>query len=219
MSPEYLAISKQQKKELTTLLSRQYEKPAKGMDTFPLGKFSALLTQFGTSELRALPGNLKYEALIQKGMLLGYKELRVYNGQAYGYHWGIDILSPAGTPVYAADNGKIIRVCCISDLTEEFGGETFGNYIVAENQHHAMPIYTLYGHLAHLGKSIVRGQRIAKGQQLGVMGNEFTVENGGWPPHLHLQIALSPDGLWAYGDLELEELTLNPEEVFEIMKK
>ncbi len=203
--------------ELIALLSLHLQEPVRGMTKFPKGEFSDLVTRIGTTDLHALPGNALYEEIVQKGMILSYKEPRTYNGQFYGYHWGIDVLSPEGTAVFAADEGIVVDSCTISNLTEEFGGETYGNYIVTTKRYGTQDIFLLYGHLAHLDHKFSEGQQIAKGEQLGVMGKAFTVENGGWPPHLHFQIAKGIEGLWAYGGLELEALTVNPEIIFRLM--
>ncbi len=47
--------------------------------------------------------------------------------------------------------------------------------------------FTLYGHLSPAAIAGLRpGQIIAAGQQFATLGTP--AENGGWPPHLHLQV-------------------------------
>ncbi|MFH1637876.1 MAG: peptidoglycan DD-metalloendopeptidase family protein [Candidatus Woesearchaeota archaeon] len=204
------------KQELTKVLANNFEKPITGMEKFPLGTFEELIRSFGTTDLHSLPGNILYEKIIKEGMILRYKEQRIYNGETYGYHWGIDILSPEGTPVFASDEGKVIDAYAIDDLTEDFGGETYGNYVVLQGKYGSKNVFTLYGHLANINNSYREGQIIAKGEQIGVLGKGFTVENGGWPPHLHFQVATSIKGLDAYGSILLEKRTINPELIFGI---
>lgn len=204
------------RKVLTNYLAEIFQQPVKGMGNFKLGKFSEFVPAFGTTDLKSLPSIPAYVSLINNGLILGYKEPRMYNSEDYGYHWGIDIMSPEGTPVFAADDGIVLETVVISDISDDYSGTTYGNCIVLQNQYNENIVYTLYGHLANLEDRFCNGQAIKKGEQLGIMGKGFTVENGGWPPHLHFQVGLSFMGLLAYAGLELEKETLNPLEIFKI---
>jgi 4-aminobutyrate aminotransferase-like enzyme len=52
------------------------------------------------------------------------------------------------------------------------------------------PFFTLYGHLAHeVTKRLAPGQTVAAGDIIGLLG--VPEENGGWTPHLHLQLGLT----------------------------
>ena len=206
------------KEELMTYLQKAMHQPIAGMDKFPLAQFNDLEQQFGTTDFTTLPGNPKYEELVRRGMILGYNEERKYNGHPFGQHWGIDILSPPGTLVTAALGGEVIDTRSICDRRAEFFNFSYGNYVVLEAMYEKKPIFVLYAHLGDLEHRFEIGQRLARDEPLGVIGEGFTHENGGWPPHLHFQVATAVFGVSAYAP-DLEALTLNPEDIFGIRPK
>ena len=196
------------KQSLTDFLTGKLVYPIEGMEKFPLGKFSELMEQFGTTDFEKVVQMPQYERIITEGMILGYAERRVYNGVEFGYHWGIDVMCESYTKVYAADDGVIIKVNSVNDLSEKFTEQNFGNYMIVLNKHEGQDVFTLYGHLGYI-HSFTKKQQIGKGDFVGLVGESFTVENGGWPSHVHVQMGLSMQGLNPYGGLELEELTLD----------
>jgi murein DD-endopeptidase MepM/ murein hydrolase activator NlpD len=88
------------------------------------------------------------------------------------YHNGQDIAVPSGTPVYAADSGKVV----VSGWT---GG--YGNYIAIDHGH---GISTGYGHNSRLLVSV--GEKVVKGQKISLSGNTG-LSTG---PHLHFEVRL-----------------------------
>lgn len=86
------------------------------------------------------------------------------------FHSGLDITCPYGYPIKAADGGVVIDA-------RYWGG--YGNTIIID---HGNGTSTLYGHLSRFYVS--RGQRINKGQNLGLAGST------GWStgPHLHFEV-------------------------------
>ena len=91
-------------------------------------------------------------------------------------HPGIDLSTPSGTPVYAADTGLVI-----------FAGWTgigYGNTIVID---HGNGYRTLYGHLSQV--STYCGARVAAGALIGLSGS--TGNSSG--PHLHFEVRV-PSG-------------------------
>lgn len=99
-------------------------------------------------------------------------------------HLGVDVWGPAGTPVYAPLAGVVHS----SGVDPTAGG--YGAVLILEHPGpDGQPFYTLYGHLAeesvrHLGART----QVQRGQQIARLGPP--AENGGWPPHLHLQLTL-----------------------------
>lgn len=89
------------------------------------------------------------------------------------FHSGIDIGAKAGTPVYAAAEGTVVSAG--SDSAR-------GNNIVID---HSNGIRTRYMHLSRM--DAVKGERIAKGQQIGLVGS--TGRSTG--PHLHYEVILN----------------------------
>lgn len=86
------------------------------------------------------------------------------------WHTGIDLASSVGTPVRAANGGRVIFVGWNS-----FG---YGTTIVLAHG----PFTTLYGHLS--GYNVFCGQDVAPGQVIGAVGS--TGNSSG--PHLHFEI-------------------------------
>jgi 4-aminobutyrate aminotransferase-like enzyme/Ser/Thr protein kinase RdoA (MazF antagonist) len=100
-------------------------------------------------------------------------------------HMGIDIFAPAGTPICAP---LAATVLCSEWRDEHLG---YGGWIILE---HEIPgtdakFCTLYGHLSKACTQALRvGQTLQPGDQFAELGAEH--ENGGWPPHLHLQLGV-----------------------------
>lgn len=101
-------------------------------------------------------------------------------------HVGLDIGGPATTPIFAFEDGSIHS---FADNDED---GSYGPTIVTEHQleinGHHRNIWLLHGHLSR--ESLVNlkvGARINRGDQIATIGGEH--ENGGWPPHVHLQLS------------------------------
>jgi len=92
---------------------------------------------------------------------------RVLNGQARSPHTGVDFPTPSGTPVHAAQSGRVV-------LAENlFYG---GNAVVID---HGLGVYTFYGHMESL--DVAAGDAVEKGAVLGKVGATGRVTG----PHLH----------------------------------
>jgi murein DD-endopeptidase MepM/ murein hydrolase activator NlpD len=92
-----------------------------------------------------------------------------YGQRGGGFHSGVDIAAPQGTPVVASDNGVVT-------YTGWNGG--YGKCVIIS--HGASS--TLYGHLSQVTAS--HGQKVQKGQTIGLVGS--TGKSTG--PHLHFEI-------------------------------
>ncbi|MEY3606342.1 MAG: hypothetical protein RL289_522 [Actinomycetota bacterium] len=99
-------------------------------------------------------------------------------------HLAVDLFAPAGTPVYAALDGKVFL---FNDNTAHLDN---GPMIVLEHQtDQGVKFHTLYAHLSREsldGLSV--GKEIKSGQQIATMGTEEV--NVGWPPHTHFQVIM-----------------------------
>lgn len=91
-------------------------------------------------------------------------------------HSGVDLAVPEGTPVYAADNGKVIVA---GDLDNGYG-----NYIILDHQN---GYKTLYAHNSELLVAV--GDIVAKGEQIALSGN--TGNSTG--PHLHFEVHVNDE--------------------------
>jgi murein DD-endopeptidase MepM/ murein hydrolase activator NlpD len=103
-------------------------------------------------------------------------------------HHAIDILAPRGTPVLAADDGRVLRVSWNS---------AGGNTVYATDVEGRIVYY--YAHLDHYRESLAAGMPLAKGDTIGFVGT-----TGNAPkdiPHLHFQIMRMPhDGKYWNGE-------------------
>jgi murein DD-endopeptidase MepM/ murein hydrolase activator NlpD len=87
-----------------------------------------------------------------------------------GYHTGIDLAAPSGTPVRAAADG-------IAYALPDY--EIYGNHVVIA---HAGGVGTVYAHLSSI--STAWGQRVRTGDVIGYVGS--TGNSTG--PHLHFEV-------------------------------
>ena len=86
-------------------------------------------------------------------------------------HRGIDYVAPAGTPILAAGDGRVLKAMRTAPN---------GNFITLQ---HANAIQTKYLHLSKFARGIRSGSRVRQGQVIGYVGAT------GWAtaPHLHYE--------------------------------
>lgn len=107
----------------------------------------------------------------------------LFERDARTIHMGIDIGGPVGTPIHAPMHGTIAY--------QGFNPTPFdyGHVIVTKHQH--PDIGTLWILLGHLSRASIEqhcvGQAFEAGAILGFIGDKQ--ENGGWNPHLHIQLS------------------------------
>jgi len=89
------------------------------------------------------------------------------------YHCGIDISAPLGHPVVASADGAVILLDSRPD---------YGNLIIID---HGSGLTTRYAHL--LGFRVTLGQRVKKGQLIGLVGKTGRASG----PHLHYEVRLN----------------------------
>jgi murein DD-endopeptidase MepM/ murein hydrolase activator NlpD len=94
-------------------------------------------------------------------------------GRAHNAH---DIMAERGTPVLAADDGRIIRIA-----RNTLGGLT----IYASDPQERLVYY--YAHLDRYKSGIEAGMRVSKGQVIGFVGSSGNASPNA--PHLHFQVA------------------------------
>jgi murein DD-endopeptidase MepM/ murein hydrolase activator NlpD len=97
---------------------------------------------------------------------------RVFNGQPRAPHSGADLRATTGTPIYAANRGRIVLA---KDLFFS------GNAVFID---HGYGLYTTYLHLSKIDVAV--GDIVERGQQLGLAGATGRVTG----PHLHWGVRL-----------------------------
>lgn len=95
---------------------------------------------------------------------------RILNGEPRSPHSGLDIAAPAGTPVVAANTGRVA-----------FVGDFFfnGRFVVVD---HGLGVFTVYTHLRTV--EVREGDMVEKGAAIGEMGSTGRATG----PHLHFSV-------------------------------
>lgn len=100
----------------------------------------------------------------------------------WGYHVADDVCHQAGTPVYAAAEGRVVY----SARTPS--SYRWGNLIMIEHYNaDGSTVVSLYGHLGD-NRVVGAGTVVPKGQLLGYVGPDWSAQNGNWSAHLHFGI-------------------------------
>jgi peptidoglycan LD-endopeptidase LytH len=114
-------------------------------------------------------------------------------------HRALDILAPRGTPVLAADDGKILRI----------GPNPLGGNTVYATDPLGRVVY-YYAHLDAYQPGLAVGATIARGDTLGIVGTTGNAPKD--TPHLHFQVMRMPsDGKYWDGE------PINPYPLFLLM--
>lgn len=107
---------------------------------------------------------------VEGGVSSPYGLRRVFNGEPRGFHKGLDLRSPEGTP---------IRACADGVVTLADNLYFSGNAVYLD---HGLGVTTAY---LHMSKIMVRpGDSVQRGQVIGLVGSTGRVTG----PHLHLTL-------------------------------
>lgn len=93
-------------------------------------------------------------------------------GRGGDFHPGLDIAAGTGTPISAADGGRVMIAGWVSG---------YGNYVAID---HGGGVSTAYGHMSRL--LVSPGQDVARGQVIGLVGS--TGHSTG--PHVHFEVRI-----------------------------
>jgi len=111
------------------------------------------------------------------------------DGEPRSVHLGMDLGGPVGVAVHAFAAGRVVYA------DERHDDGDYGHAVVCYHElpGHNAACYVLLGHLsaASLAHSPV-GRTFEAGEVLGWLGDES--ENGGWPPHVHVQLSWTDPG-------------------------
>jgi murein DD-endopeptidase MepM/ murein hydrolase activator NlpD len=97
----------------------------------------------------------------------------VYNGKG---HNGIDLKASVGTPIYAAEEGEVLRT---GNTDLSCPGGSYGKWVLIE---HPNNLATLYAHLSLI--KVNDGQSVKRGELIGYGGNTGYTTG----PHLHFTV-------------------------------
>lgn len=112
----------------------------------------------------------------------GATKFALKGGYRGKYHNGIDIAAPIGTPIYAAEDGKIRKI----ENQDRFCRKgAYGKYVVIEHENN---LTTLYAHLSSWNTNIKEGQIVKRGDVIGYVGKTGYATG----PHLHLTVYSKP---------------------------
>lgn len=100
-----------------------------------------------------------------------YGRRRYVNGKWWGQHNGADVKAATGTPVHAANAGRVVMSAYLPTLR--------GNCVVVD---HGCNVFSVYMHLSK--REVSEGQAVQKGQELGKVGATGFVTG----PHLHWEV-------------------------------
>lgn len=116
--------------------------------------------------------------------VLGYPVKDPHKSQGYGktsftrwytFHNGVDFADDVGTPILAAEDGKVVGV-------GNEGKYAYGKWVAIE---HKNGLTTLYGHMS--AQSVKKGEKVGRGEKIGLMGS--TGYSTG--PHVHFGVYTS----------------------------
>ncbi len=120
-----------------------------------------------------------------KGVLsqnFGATKFALRGGYRGKFHNGADIAAPIGTPIYAAEDGKVRKI----ENQDRFCRKgAYGKYIAIEHENN---LATLYAHLSAWNTNIKEGQVVKRGDVIGYVGKTGYATG----PHLHFTVYSKP---------------------------
>lgn len=157
-------------------------------------KWLWLLLLLGASKAKASPTKGKLTALplasATETSPFGFRYHPAIKGHPWKHHNGLDLGAPAGSPVFAAGDGVVLKA-----------GWTTGGYGNKVEIDHGEGLVTKYGHMLEL-PLVVTGERVQAGQQIGKVGSTG-LSTG---THLHFET-------WVNGKV------VDPKSIFPEIKK
>lgn len=95
-----------------------------------------------------------------------------YAPRGEGFHYGIDVMCPYGSPIYAAAGGVVLEA--------EMGG-SWGQYVKID---HGQGVATLCAHMIEGSQTVQVGQPVSAGEVIGYVG----MTGNTTAPHCHFEV-------------------------------
>ena len=135
--------------------------------------------------------------LERKDIVLTLSNKRVHSGHLNN---AIDFIVPKGTKIFAARNGEVIAVkdnSKLGGLNKKYIGNKYLNYISIQHNNGEI---SEYAHIKYHGSFVKKGQKVKKGQLIGLSGNTgYSSE-----PHLHFHVARLDDSSNGWKTLQIK---------------
>ena len=142
-------------------------------------------TAVGAEMIRGLRLQMPVDGVAREQLHDTYDERR---GGGLRRHEALDIMAPRGTPVRAAEDGRIAKL-----FNSVAGGLTVYQFDPSER----LAFY--YAHLDRYAPGLTEGQQVHRGDLLGYVGSTGNASEDA--PHLHFGIfQLGPERQWWKGD-------------------
>ncbi|MFC5528909.1 murein hydrolase activator EnvC family protein [Cohnella yongneupensis] len=124
------------------------------------------LTQYYKGGKLGMPLRVEYHL----SSPFGYRIHPIYHTKRL--HTGMDMAVPKGTPIYAAESGRVITARSMSG---------YGNCVIID---HGGGLWTVYGHIMNGGILVKEGQEVKRGEKIALVGS--TGDSTG--NHLHFEV-------------------------------
>ncbi|MFA6296878.1 MAG: M23 family metallopeptidase [Patescibacteria group bacterium] len=101
-----------------------------------------------------------------------------------GYHAGADIeINPdqidQDVPIYAIEDAQVVYLGYVSG---------YGGVIILQGNVNNQPVTFLYGHIKLSSVNLSVGDQVSNGQQIGILGDQYSTETDRERKHLHFAI-------------------------------
>jgi len=151
----------------------------------PSANTEPLLTSRVNAEMRAANVPLAIGRYDEPRLIYVAPAFETGNGPAGEHrtiHIGLDLFAPVGTPVFAPLDGTVHA------WADNRAPQDYGPVIVLRHEtDDRTEFFTLYGHLSRKSLDDLEvGRTVRAGEKIATLGPAAV--NGGWTPHLHLQL-------------------------------
>lgn len=136
---------------------------------------------FAKLELLSNLPEVYYGGYLEKRFFYRNENLFGKGNDARVIHLGFDLWIPSGSSIHLPFKGKIHSIANNDKSLD------YGHTLIIKHSLKSIPtFYSLYGHLNMYHRKFSIGTELDAGYKVCEIGS--SEENGGWPPHLHVQL-------------------------------